>query len=213
MGRTVTWLGTVLGLWALAGCTTYESRVDSASGRATRYVDPTTPGPVQGVGIESQDLVSMTDRMVRDMLTNRALAGRAVPPRVIVDSRFFRNEGTSRINKNAITDRLRIHLNNAANGRMVFIARHHADMVEHERSLKRGGMVDTGTTGMASAPAGGDYRLGGRITTLDAVRTSTGMTSRFHQIAFEMVHLETGQIVWSGMYEFKKSGQDDVIYR
>lgn len=195
------------------GCTTYQTRVHNAPGRPTVYDDPSTPGPVQGVGIESQDLISTTDLMVRDMLTNKTLAGRGTSPRVVIDAKYFTNEGSSRINKNMITDRLRVNLNRAATGRMIFLARHHSDMVADERQAKRTGEVDAGTVEQAAAPAGADYRLGGRITTLDAVDAHTGLTSRYHLIVFEMVDLETSAIVWANQYEFKKSAQDDVTYR
>ena len=195
------------------GCTTYQTRVGNAPGRPTVYDDPTTPGPIQGVGIESQDLISATDRMVRDMLANPTLAGRKTPPRVVVDAVYFTNEGSSRINKNMITDRLRINLNRAANGRMVFAARHQSDMVAAERAKKRTGEVDSGTITQAAAPFGADYRLGGRITTHDSVDARSGLTSRYHLIIFEMIDLETTQIVWGNQYEFKKTSQDDVSYR
>jgi PBP1b-binding outer membrane lipoprotein LpoB len=191
--------------------------VNNSPGRPTVYEDVGSPGRVAGIGIESQDIVSMTDKMVRDMLATPVLADRKVSPRVIIDSEYFRNEGSSRINKNMITDRLRVELNRAAQGRMIFAGRHYSDMVNSERSLKREGgstaSVDTGTIGLTKATLGGDFRLGGRITTLDAVNSYNGMSSRTHQIIYEMVDLETGQIVWSGIYDFKKTAQDDVIYR
>lgn len=199
-------------LLTASGCT-YTTRVNNSAGRATVYEDTTTVGAVAGIGMESQDITSMTDQMVRDMLSNPMLAGRNPAPRVIIDAEYFRNESSSRLNKNMITDRLRIDLNRAANGRMLFVGRHFSDMVAKERDLKRQGMVTEGTIGTARAQAGADFRMGGRITTLDAVRASSGMASRFHQIVFEMVDLETGIIIWSGMYEFKKSAQDDIVYR
>lgn len=155
----------------------------------------------------------MTDKMMRDMLANPVLAGRAPPPRVIIDSQHFTNESSSRINKNMITDRLRIELSRAANGRMVFVGREHAAVVEDERQLKRSGVVDGGTIRKTKATAGADYRLVGRITSSDAVVPGTGVVSRYQQISFELVDLEYGTMVWGGMYEFKKSAQDDVIYR
>jgi hypothetical protein len=39
------------------------------------------------------------------------------------------------------------------------------------------------------------------------------MIQRSTQIVFEMVNLETAQIVWSGIYEMAKAAQDDIIYR
>lgn len=199
---------------ALGGCVTGTTRVDNAAGRATIYEDVrSSSGAVQGIGIESQDIVGMTDQMMRDMLANAMLAGRATAPRIIVDSEYFSNESSSRLNKNMITDRLRIELNRASNGRMVFVGRQYAGMVESERALKREGVTDGGTIRHTQGTAGVDFRLGGRITSLDQVRAGTGVTARYQQISFEMVDMEYGTIVWSGLYEFKKAAQDDVIYR
>jgi PBP1b-binding outer membrane lipoprotein LpoB len=204
----------LLAVTLVAGCVQGTStRAVNAPGTPTQYRDPGTPSQVQGVGLESQDIVSMCDKMLRDMLANPTLAGRPTAPRVIVDAEYFTNEGSSRINKNMITDRLRIELTRAANGRMVFVGRHVANMVESERALKREGVTDQGTKPTAAATAGGDFRMSGRITTLDSVDKNTGTTARFHQIVFEMVDLETGVIVWGGMYDFKKEGADDVVYQ
>jgi hypothetical protein len=200
---------------AIAGCatTTATYPVVNAPGTAPTYQDPSTRGPVSGVGIEAQDIISMTDRMMRDMLASSVLAGAKTPPRVIIDSEYFRNESSSRLNANSITDRLRVALNRAAQGRMVFVGRQFSDMVARERELKRAGVVDQGTVPLTKAQQGGDYRLGGRITSLDSRSAATGQMSRYNQITFEMVDLETSQIVWSGIYEFLKTAQDDVIYR
>jgi penicillin-binding protein activator len=216
-----------LALFALlwAGCQTPppyvpSTGVDSSPGRPTVYEDVNTPGQVAGIGMESQDVASMTDKMVGDMLATPVLANRNVVPRIIIDSEYFRNESSTRINKNIITDRLRVNLNRASQGRMIFVGRHYTDMVEKERELKRGTeggggapVVDAGTLQKTRSTLGGDFRLGGRITTLDAVNTASGLASRTHQIIYEMVDLETGQIVWSGIYDFKKTARDDIIYR
>lgn len=213
MNRLVVLSLSLVLLLSLTACTTATTRVNNAPGRATVYEDPNSVGAIAGIGMESQDITSMTDQMMRDMLSNPLLTGRNPAPRVIVDAEYFYNEGSTRLNKNMITDRLRIDLNRASNGRMVFIGRHFSDMVAKERDLKRQGQVTEGTLGSAKAQAGADFRLGGRITTQDAVSTSSNMASRYHLITFEMVDLETGIIVWSGMYEFKKSAQDDIVYR
>jgi hypothetical protein len=177
------------------------------------YEDTGTPGSLQGVGIESQDIASMTDRMMRDVLSTKVLAGRSTAPRVIIDDQYFTNESSSVINKRLITEKLMVHLNRAAAGRMVFIERAAADMVETERTLKRQGVVSEGTMGSTDTTAGADFRLAGRIMSLDSRDTRTGSIARYHQIVFKMVDLETGVAVWTGMYEFKKSAQDDIIYR
>ncbi|ARJ65821.1 penicillin-binding protein activator LpoB [Magnetospirillum sp. ME-1] len=194
---------------ALAAC----QSVDNTAGSPSVYIDPGSVGPVKGVGIESQDIIGMTDQMMRDMLSQPRLANAQVPPNVIIDSEYFYNESSSRLNKNSITDRLRVGLNRAASGRMQFVGRNYADMVAKERELKRQGVVDKATLPAARAPKGGDYRLGGRITSLDSRDPKTGMMQRYNQIVFEMVDLETSEIVWSGIYEFAKAAQDDIIYR
>lgn len=193
----------------LSGCQT----VENTAGTPTTYVDPGTLGPVKGVGIESQDIIGMTDQIMRDMLTEPRLANAATAPSVIIDAEYFVNESSSRINRNTITDRLRVGLQRAAQGRLQFVGRHYANMVQAERNLKRQGVTDKGSLPTAQAQKGGDYRLGGRITSLDARDTKTGMTQRYTQIIFEMADLESGEIVWSGIYEFSKAATDDVIYR
>ncbi|WP_417663741.1 hypothetical protein [Pseudidiomarina donghaiensis] len=196
----------------LVGCQS-TSTIDNSAGRATVYEDTRSPGKVQGVGVESQDIMAVTDQMMRDMLSNPQLMNREVSPRIIIDSQYFTNESSSRINKNMLTDRLRINLNRAANGRLTFVGREYADMVEKERDLKRMGVVDGGTIRSTQATAGADFRLVGRIMSLDAMDTQSQERSRYHQITFELVDLELGTYVWSGMYEFKKSAQDDIMYR
>lgn len=193
-----------------ASCTT--TGVQNAAGTPTTYQDVGTRGPVSSVGIESQDIVSMTDKMARDMLQVPALANASRPPRVIIDARYFKNESDQPLNKDLIVERLAVELQRAAHGRMAFVGRRYAAAVEHERALKRAGKVDVATTGLTRAAAGADYRLTGEITSLDA-GVSNGMHSSYHEIFFHMIDLETGIVVWSGLYEFKKAGQEDVIYR
>lgn len=196
----------------LAGCA--APNLDNSAGRRVVYQDvATTSQAVGGVGMESQDIVAMTDRMMRDILSNPSIAGRSTPPRVIIDSEYFVNDSSSRMNKNSITDRLRVELNRAAQGRIVFVARHFGSMVDREREAKRTGETDSGTLRVTKAKAGADFRLGGRITSLDAASKSSGTVSRYHQITFELVDLEYETIAWSGLYEFRKEAQDDVLYR
>lgn len=197
----------------ITGCTA-TTYVDNTPGRPTAYEPISAPGRVAtGVGIESQDIVAMTDRMMRDILAHPVLGGSPEPPRVIVDSTYFVNEGSTPINKNLITDRLRVELNRAARGRMYFVGRENVRAVESEKELKEMGVVDRGTLPNTASTAGADYRLTGRINSLDKVNPATGDRARYNQVVFEMLDLDKGFIVWSGIYEFQKSGQDDVIYR
>jgi PBP1b-binding outer membrane lipoprotein LpoB len=176
-------------------------------------VDPSIRGPVAGVGIEGQDIIAMTDRMMRDMLASPELVRGQVARRVIIDAEFFVNDSSQIINKNAITDRLRVNLNRASQGRMSFVGRQYARMVGEERDLKRQGVTDMGTTGLTRAQAGADFRLGGRIATIDSRNPKSGVQMRYTQITFSMVDLESGVLVWEGIYEFSRASADDIIYR
>lgn len=205
-------LAVVLSL-GLAACQTTGAGVENAAGKKTTYQDSSKTGPVSGVGIEGQDIIAMSDQMMRDMLLTPQLGNAAVPPRVIIDAKHFTNESSQRINKNLIADRLRVGLARAAAGRMQFVGREYADVVEQERQLKRDGKVDVATAGLARAQAGSDYRLVGRIASLDSRDGSSGLQQRYTQITFEMIDLESGLLVWTNIYDFTKAAADSVVYR
>ncbi len=179
----------------------------------TVYSSPDSPGAVRGVGTESQDIVSMSDQMMRDMLTIPELLNASPAARIIIDSKNFRNESAEIIDKAIITDRIRVSLSRAARGRVRFIGREYADASQLERDLKDSGAVDVGTKGRTRAMAGADYRLVGRIGTRDSVDPRTGMKERYSVYTFELLDLEYNELIWSNLYEFKKATQDNVVYR
>ncbi|WP_296717392.1 penicillin-binding protein activator LpoB [Erythrobacter sp.] len=206
----------LIGSFALAACAislTVGTPAAAQKRGKSRDLDAGMAGPVQGVGIESRDLLAMSDQMVRDILSMPEIAARTTPPRIIVDSRYFTNESSQRINQNLITDRLRTSLNRASDGRMVFLARQNAAMIEEERALKREGITDSGTTGLTRAQFGADFRLTGNIASQDARNARTGQVQRFTQITFELVDLESGAIAWSNSYDVARAATDDVTYR
>ena len=196
----------------LAGCQT-NPPLQNATGVSSMEVDSSRKGPVSGVGVEGQDIVAMTDQMMRDMLAEAIFADTGKRPRIIIDSAYFVNESSQAINRNIITQRLMVNLNRAARARMQFVNRQNTAMVEQERALKRSGTTDVGTTGLTKAQLGADYRLSGKINSLDSRNVKTGMVQRYTQISFEMTDLESGEIVWAGIYEFSRAAADDVIYR
>lgn len=155
----------------------------------------------------------MTDQMMRDMLQNPRLNNPSAVSQVIVDAQYFQNLSAQRLNVNAITDRLRIGLSRAANGRILFISRENFDMVAAERAARRKGSVDVGTVGMTRAQAGADYRLVGRINSIDQRSPTTGIVQRYNQVTFEMIDMERGTIAWAGIFEFARASADDIIYR
>lgn len=202
----------VIAAAALTACSTTPS-VQNAAGVPALELDPSVRGPVSGVGIESQDILSMTDKMMRDLLATPVIAGRQTAPRIIIDGSDFANQGSQPINKDLMINRLRVELSRAAQGRVRFIGREYASAVDLERDLKREGVTDVGTTGLTQAQAGADFKLVGAIGTLDSYSGSSGLQQRYIQITFEMLDLETSELVWSNYYEFERAAADDVVYR
>lgn len=202
-----------LTLCTATGCTTYATRPHNPSGSPTLYEDPRSVSESAGMGVESQDIIGMTDQVMRDMLADPVLSGRATPPRVIIDAKYFKNSSSERMNKRLITNRLRVAFNQAGRGRMVFVGRHATQMVEEERVYKREGIVDSGALPTTRAPMGADYRLQGEFATLDRRGAHAGQSTRYTQVVFEMIDLETAEVVWSGIYEYRKASQEHLVYR
>jgi hypothetical protein len=194
---------------ALAGCAS-----GGDAGSAATDIAPGSRGAVQGVGIGGRDIVSMTNLMARDILGSPRVTGEGgAPPRVIIDAQHFKIEGSQPLNRNLISQRLLVELNRAAAGRLVFVGRRHAGMVAEERDLKREGVTDAGTRRPTKAQLGADYRLAGTFTTLDQVQARTGKQQRYNQLVFELVDLESGEIMWTGLYEVERAAADDIVYR
>jgi hypothetical protein len=136
-----------------------------------------------------------------------------VPPRIILDDSDFVNKGAQAFDKGMITDSLRVRLNRAAQGRMLFLDNEHMQTTMQSRELKRSGVTDVGTTGLTKAVAGADFKLVGTIRTLNAKNGNTGAVQRRTQITFEMTDQESGVLVWSNDYAFQKSAADDIVYQ
>ena len=68
---------------ALSACVS-DPRIDNVAGQPSVYQDVSSSSKLQGVGIESQDVVAMTDKMMRSMMSNPMITGRSTPPRVLI---------------------------------------------------------------------------------------------------------------------------------
>ena len=211
--RTMEILAGCLVLLVLNSCATAPGGGKvSPAGTDGKYAAPDRPSQANTVETESNDVTTACESMVAKMLAHPLLARQDRAPHIIVDSEYFRNEGSSRLNKNMLTDLLRSELLKAANGRMIFVGREYEEMVTKERAQKDAGVIAPGTTPSAPRALGADYRLGGRITDLTNTDSVSGRIERYTQINFEMVDLETGQIVFSDTYKFKKGGKMDEVY-
>jgi hypothetical protein len=150
--------------------------------------------------------------MAREILAcEGVMKGRAEPPRIVIDAKYFKHEAAFILNKNLFTDRLRVQLHKACNDKLAILSWEQAGMVEEERALEKDGVVATTLNDPTPPAQRWDFRLGGRIASLVKVNARTGERLVYVQITFELLERGSGRIVWTDMYEFKKVDMDDWV--
>jgi PBP1b-binding outer membrane lipoprotein LpoB len=162
-----------------------------------------------GTGIESQDIVSVTDKMARSILSIPEIAGAAGVPRITLDPVV--NETRFPINKDIFLTRIRTELNTKAQGRVRFLARDRMGTLERERTLKQSGEVTASADPNVVEFKGADFFLTGRLQGHSS-RNSRGV-SDYILYAFQLVDARTSDIVWEDSAEIKKQGTEDAAYR
>ena len=191
-----------------AGCATSEG-VQNPSGVPVTEMRPDERGFVAGTGVESQDLVVVTDKMARSILGIPQIAQARIAPSVVLEPVV--NNTRFPINKDIFLTRLRSQLTSKAAGRVSFLDREIMKTLERERDLKRSGQVTASSDPNAVEFGGADYFLTGKLEGL-ATRTSQG-TGDYILYSFRLTDARTSRIVWEDSYEIKKQGLEDAAYR
>jgi len=192
----------------LSGCAS-SSGVKNPSGVPVTQMRPDEQGFVVGTGVESQDLVAVTDKMARSILTIPQIANAQGTPRVVLDP--VENATRFPINKDIFLSRIRAELNTKAHGKVVFLARERMAALEHKRQLKQAGQVTSSSDPNVVEFKGADFFLTGKLSGL-STRTAAG-TSDYILYAFQLVDARTSDIVWEDSAEIKKQGLEDAAYR
>jgi len=195
-----------IGLLA-GGCA--SSGVKNPNGTAVTVMRPDEQGFVAGTGVESQDLVAVTDKMARSILGIPQIANAQGQPRIVLDP--VKNETRFPINKDIFLTRIRTQLNGKAAGKVIFLARDRMDTLEKERALKQSGQVTANSNPNAVEFKGADFFLTGTLQGL-TTRTSNG-TSDYILYAFQLIDARTSDIIWEDSAEIKKQGLEDAAYR
>jgi len=190
------------------GCETAQG-VRNPSGVPVTEMRPDERGFVAGTGVESQDLVTVTDKMARSILVIPQIARASVKPIIVIDPVV--NDTRFPINKDLFTDRIRIELNKHAIDRVTFLARDRMKALERERDLKRSGQVQASSNPNVVEFKGADYFLTGKLGGL-TTRTSQG-TGDYILYSFQLINASTSEIVWEDSHEIKKQGLEDAAYR
>ncbi|MEI2723614.1 MAG: penicillin-binding protein activator LpoB [Verrucomicrobiota bacterium] len=206
--KTITKLSLPLTLAALvAGCA--SSGVKNPSGIGVTRMNADEQGFVAGTGVESQDLVAVTDKMSRSILGIPQIANAPTPPIIVLDP--VDNQTRFPLNKDIFLTRIRTQLNSKSAGKVTFLARDRMAALEKERNLKREGAVTATSDPAKQEFLGANYFLTGSLQGL-STRTSKG-TSDYILYAFQLIDARTSAIIWEDSAEIKKQGLEDAAYR
>jgi PBP1b-binding outer membrane lipoprotein LpoB len=191
----------------LTGCA--SSGVKNPSGIGVTEMRADEKGFVAGTGVESQDLVAVTDKMAHSILDTPQIKAAATAPVVVLDPVL--NETRFPINKEMFLTRIRVLLNSKSFGKVQFLARDRMSALEKERNLKRSGQITSSSDPSVVEFKGADFFLTGTLQSL-TTRNSRG-TSDYVLYSFQLVDARTSAIVWEDFAEIKKQGLEDAVYR
>ena len=204
--QRICWL-TLLASGFLTGCA--STGVRNPGGVPVTEMRPDERGFVKGTGVESQDLVAVTDKMARSIMGIPRIVNAQAAPRIVLDP--VKNETRFPINKDIFLTRIRTQLNSKAAGKALFLARDRMQTLERERDLKKSGQVTSSSDPNVVEFKGADYFLTGTLQGL-TTKTSAG-TSDYILYAFQLIDARTSDIVWEDSAEIKKQGLEDAAYR
>lgn len=207
--RTYYTFGTALvAVGLLSGCSSSRG-VKNPSGVGVTQMRADEQGFVGGTGVESQDLVAVTDKMARSILGTPQIAQAQAVPRVVLDP--VENATRFPINKDVFLDRIRAQLNSQTRGKVIFLARERMAALERERHMKQLGQVTSSSDPNVVEFKGADFFLTGKFSGL-STRTSAG-TSDYILYTFQLIDARTSEIIWEDSAEIKKQGLEDAAYR
>jgi PBP1b-binding outer membrane lipoprotein LpoB len=198
-----------LAVLALASGCASSSGVKNPSGVPVTHLKADEQGFVTGTGIESQDLVAVTDKMARSVLAIPQIANATTPPVIILEP--VDNQTRFPINKDIFLTRIRTELNKKTIGKVTFVDRASMAALEHERQMKQQGAVTSSSDPNVQEFKGGDFLLTGSLQGL-STRTAAG-TSDYILYAFRLTDMRSSVIVWEDSAEMKKQGLEDAAYR
>lgn len=192
----------------LCGCSSSHG-VKNPSGVGVTQMRADEQGFVAGTGVESQDLVAVSDKMARSILSTPQIANAQGVPRVILDP--VENATRFPINKDVFLERIRAELNHQTRGKVIFLARERMAALQRERQMKQAGQVTATTDPNIIEFKGADFLLTGKLSGL-STRNSAG-TSDYILYTFQLVDVRTSEIIWEDSAEIKKQGLEDAAYR
>ncbi|MEI6357241.1 MAG: penicillin-binding protein activator LpoB [Verrucomicrobiota bacterium] len=190
----------------IAGC---ASGVQNPSGVPVTRLNADEKGFVAGTGVESQDLVAVTDKMARSILAIPEIQKAQGLPRVVLLP--VENQTRFAFNKDIFLDRIRVQLNSKAQGKVRFLARDRMEALEKERAMKRSGQLTSSSDPVVQEFKGADFFLTGKLSGM-TTKARAG-TSDYILYTFQLIDPRTSDIIWEDSAEIKKQGTEDAAYR
>lgn len=191
----------------LVGCA--STGIKNPSGIPVTQMSADERGFVAGTGVESQDIVAVTDQMARSILAIPEIANAQGIPRIVLEPVI--NETRFPINKDIFLTRIRGQLNSKARNKVRFLAREQMATLEREQTLKQSGQVTSSSDPNVVEFKGADYFLTGKLQGL-TTRAGAG-TSDYILYSFQLIDARTSDIIWEDQAEIKKQGVEDAAYR
>ena len=183
--------------------------INSPNGPSVTEMRVGERGFVAGLGIESQDLVTIAEKMARGILSAEQIAKAEGKPNIVLEP--IVNKTRFPISKDIFLTRIRVALTSQAKNKMNFLSRDRIDVLEKERDLKLSGEVTGGEKIKANQFKGADFILTGTFEGISG-RGQSG-ASDYVLYTFQLLDPNTSDILWEGFHEIKKQGKDDVTYR
>ena len=183
----------------LFGCATLETS-------HTRTILPDEDDNLGGSGIESTDIRTVARKMAVSILEVSEIAKAQGAPKIALLP--VKNSTRFLINSEIFTKKIRIQLNENAQGKVRFLARDRIEDIMQERQRKRDNLVG------ASKEAdmmGVDYYLTGEL--MGISKAAAGNRSDYISMSFQLVDAETSEIIWENEYEVKRVGEAGVVYQ
>ena len=185
------------------------TNINSPNGPSVTELRPGERGFVAGLGVESQDLVTISEKMARGILGAEPIANAKGKPVIVLEPI---NNGTRfPIDKDIFLTRIRVALSGNAQGKIQFVAREHIEKLEAERDRKLAGQVTGGEKIKGNQFKGADFILTGSFKAISS-RGNAG-ASDYILYTFQLINPDNSDIVWEGFHEIKKQGNDDITYR
>ncbi len=166
-------------------------------------------GFVAGTGIESQDLVPVSDKMARSLVDTPEINNFPGMPRIVLDPVI--NNTRFPIQQDIFLTRIRSQLNSRTRGKMRFLARERMEALQAERDMKRSGEYTSSSDPNIQEFKGADFFLTGKLDG-QTTRTSAG-TSDYVLYSFQLIDARTSEIIWEDFSELKKQGLEAPSYR